>query len=261
MAIYQFSVNRNFKNMTEAQFLINPPKTGSFEIKVHKNGQVESVRSLWNLWDILEQDLQKGVDGSSILTNCIKQQKRHSLSSIINQTVIDGHAFCFGSYAVGAGQKFLKFDFFRSVVLEEFNIISGVVVDLTEFQQVSSQYYDVLNASKAYTWRLDLQTNEAAFAPSYLEHAIHGPGSLSITLNDWMSILHPDDVENAKNALRQLTSLEKRKVIVEYRRKDKFDNWIWLRVHAGISKYDYSGMPLEIKGISFNVTSEREDGV
>lgn len=101
--------------MTEAQFLINPPKTGSFEIKVHKNGQVESVRSLWNLWDILEQDLQKGVDGSIILTNCIKQQKRHSLSSIINQTVIDGHAFCFGSYVVGAGQKFFKFDFFRDL--------------------------------------------------------------------------------------------------------------------------------------------------
>jgi PAS domain-containing protein len=177
---------------------------------------------------------------------------------MINKAIIDGHAFCFGLYTVGVGQKFLKFDFFRTIVLEEFNVISGIVVDLTEFQQVSSHYYDVLNASKAYTWRLDLQSNEATFAPSYLEHAIHGPGSLSIALNDWISILHPDDVQGAKKALKQLTSLEKKKVIVEYRRKDKYDKWIWLRVHASVSKYDFSGMPLEIKGISFNITSERE---
>lgn len=244
--------------MAEAKYLINPPKTGSFEIKVHKNGQIESVRTLGNLWEILEQDIQKGVDGVLILRNFIKQKKRHSLSSMINQTVLDGHAFCFGLYTVGVGQKFLKFDFFRSVILEEFYVISGLVVDLTEFQQLSSHHYDVLDASKAYTWRLDLQSNVATFAPSYWEHEIHGPGSLSISLNDWISILHPDDVEGAKKALRQLTSLEKKKVIVEYRRKDKYDKWIWLRVHAGVSKYDFKGMPLEINGISFNITSELE---
>ncbi|ARU00187.1 hypothetical protein [Yoonia vestfoldensis] len=199
--------------MTEAQYLINLPKTGSFEIKIHKNGQIASVHTLGDLWDILEQDIQKGVDAVLILRNVIKQQKKYSLSSMINKAIIDGHAFCFGLYTVGVGQKFLKFDFFRTIVLEEFNVISGIVVDLTEFQQVSSHYYDVLNASKAYTWRLDLQSNEATFAPSYLEHAIHGPGSLSIALNDWISILHPDDVQGAKKALKQLTSLEKRKLL------------------------------------------------
>lgn len=162
-----------------------------------------------------------------------------------------------GYFTFGLDQRFLKFDFAAGDAVGALHQVFGTVTDLTDISLVARHYQEVLDASQAYTWHLDLSKKVAAFGPSFVQHAKHGPGHLSISIEDWIKALHPDDVAKASEALEDLKSSKKRQIVVEYRRRDKSDGWISLRVHAGVSRYGFDGAPIEIKGISFNITSQR----
>jgi len=252
----QPGITKKSLEMSEIKSIISPPDVGAFEIEALKSGEVIGIRSFGQLWEILERESDE--KDTLSFKNFLKQVVKKPLSSVIFDTIKFGNLSFFGSFSIGASQKHLKLDFFCKDIADEAVFITGTIVDLSYFQEVCSHYREVLDASKAYTWKLNLQVNEATFSPNYVEHASHGPGSLKISLDDWIAVLHPDDVKNATKALLQLKSGEKKQTIVEYRRKGKLGNWIWLRVHAGVSRYDFLGKPQELKGISFNITAEYE---
>jgi PAS domain-containing protein len=238
--------------------LIVHPPVGFFSLMIDSNGELRELKEIHALWAILGQSDIKQPNQLSYFSSIFRQSSRKSISAIMAELQSKKYNSVSGYFTFGLEQKFLKFDFVLKEKTGPLHNVLGSVTDLTDISVISTHYQDVLDAAQAYTWHLDLQKNEAVFGPSFTQHSNYGPGKLIISLTDWSAILHPDDVAHANAAVQDLRSGKKRKVVVEYRRRDKSDKWIWLRVHAGVSRYDFDGKPIEIKGISFNITAQRD---
>jgi PAS domain-containing protein len=240
--------------------LIEHPPVGFFSLKIDSDGELREIKEGHALWATLGQADIKNANQLAYFSSLLRQSSRRSISAFMVDLRSKAHDYISGYFTFGNVQKFLKFDFVLGDAAGSMHTVFGSVIDLTEIGDVSRHYQEVLDASQAYTWHLDLAKDEVAFGPSFSQHSMYGPGKLSISLADWRSILHPDDVAHTIDALSDLRTGKKRKVVVQYRRLDKSRNWIWLRVHAGVSRYDFDGKPVEIKGISFNITSHRDGG-
>lgn len=238
--------------------LIAHPPLGFFELKIDINGELRELKESHALWTTLGQDDIKEPNQIPYFLSILRQSSKKSISVIMAELHSKKYDVISGYFTFGLEQKYLKFDFVLKEKIGPLHNVLGSVTDLSDIGLISRHYQEVLDAAQAYTWHLDLEKNEAVFGPSFTQHSNYGPGKLSISLTDWSAILHPDDVAHANQAVQDLRTGKKRKVVIEYRRLDKFDKWIWLRVHAGVSRYDFDGKPLEIKGISFNITAQRD---
>lgn len=234
--------------------IIPSPPSGFFSLKIDKDGELRELQEHQGLWAILGQSDVGESNQISLFASILRQSSKKPVATFMAELRSKKHDIISGYFTFGMDQKFLKFDFASIDVVGDTHHAIGIVTDLTDVGVVARHYQDVLDASQAYTWHLNLATNEAKFGPSFTQHSKYGPGDASISLDDWSKILHPDDVAKATKALSDLRSGKKRKAIVEYRRRDRSGNWILLRVHAGVSRYGFDGKPIEIKGISFNIT-------
>lgn len=239
--------------------IIPSPPLGIFSLKIDRDGEIKELKDHHALWSTLGQTEMGQSNQIPVFSSILRQSNRKSVSTFLSELRSKKHDTLTGYFVFGLDQKFLKFDFAASELVGSLYQVIGTVTDLTDIGIVARHYQDVLDASQAYTWHLDLSNQEAAFGPSFMQHAKYGPGHLRISIEDWQKALHPDDLAKASEALEHLKSGKKRQIVVEYRRRDKSDDWISLRVHASVSRYDFDGKPIEIKGISFNITPERDE--
>lgn len=135
-------------------------------------------------------------------------------------------------------------------------IWESVLVDIHDLKQTEARLKAVLDASKAFTWNLDLRAQMVHLDEHWsLTHGF-GTNGAQMTTAAWFESLHPEDapaVLAALNALRQGTT-DKQSAV--YRRQDHTGSWNWMQVHAGISARDAAGAPTMLSGVSFNITAE-----
>ena len=236
--------------------IIPLPPLGLFSLKTDLDGEIKEVSEHHALWTTLGQTDVGKAKQVSFFYSILRQSNKKSISSFFAELRNKQHDSVLGYFSFGLEQRFLKFDFVIGETFGELCHFFGTVSDLTDLSLVARHYQNVLDASQAYTWRLDLSKREAVYGPSLVQHAKFGPGSMSISIEDWSKALHPDDAAKAGKALEDLKSGKKRNIVVEYRRRGKSRDWIQLRVHAGVSRYGFNGEPLEINGISFNITPQ-----
>lgn len=240
------------------QYVIEHAPVGFFSLKIDRSGEITEIKDSHGLWSALEQNGSNQANQIPYFTSVLRQSIKKSIPAFMIGLRSKHHDVISGYFTFGLVQKFLKFDFFSGEIIGPLHHVLGSVSYLTDISIVSRHYEEVLEASQAYTWNFDLLKNEATFGPSFSQHSKYGPGTLTISMPEWSSILHPDDFVQATEALSDLRTGKRRRVVVQYRRRDKLGNWISLRVHAGVSRYDFDGKPIEIKGISFNITPQRE---
>jgi PAS domain-containing protein len=234
--------------------IIPSPPLGMFSLKTDKDGEIKEIVEHHALWSILGQPNVGQANQIPFFSSILRQSNRKSVAAFMVELRSKHHDTVSGYFTFGLDQRFLKFEFAAGQAIGALHQVFGTVTDLTDIGLVARHYQDVLDASQAYTWYLDLSKKEAAFGPSFVQHAKYGPDNMNISIEDWSKALHPDDLAKASKALEDLRSGKKRQLVVEYRRRDKSDDWITLRVHAGVSRYGFDGQPVEIKGISFNIT-------
>jgi PAS domain S-box-containing protein len=143
-------------------------------------------------------------------------------------------------------------------------------VDLTEFLKAEKQQYELAKALNeteekyrllvenipAVTW-ISCEDGKTSFISSNVEQVYGFTQEEIITSgNDlWFGRIHPDDVNQVKEAYRMLFEKEK-KYDIEYRIKRKDGQWIWLHDMA-IATYEEDGI-LYGYGIFTDVTDRKE---
>ena len=135
---------------------------------------------------------------------------------------------------------------------------TGVLQDLTDVKGLQARFETVLDAAQAYTWRRDLSLGLSQFGQRWAKFAHHDDGKDSLSNDEWLSLVHPDDASRVGAQVRMLERGEERHQILVYRRKLADGSWVWLRVHAGISEEAEDGTPLALSGVSFDITAEME---
>lgn len=141
--------------------------------------------------------------------------------------------------------------------LEDGSVIwEGVVVDIDDLKRTKEELATVLEAARAYTWKLDLRTGQAEFDATWALSRGYAPDAWGLTVEHWFDGVHPDDVAVARAALDAFDRGALDRTTFACRRKVGKDAWIWLQVHVGVSARDATGQPVALSGVSFDITDE-----
>ncbi|MBK5927101.1 hypothetical protein CCR87_07070, partial [Rhodobaculum claviforme] len=135
-------------------------------------------------------------------------------------------------------------------------IWEGVLVDIDPLKRAERELTSVLEAARAYSWRRDLIRRQSGFDARWGVLAGHPPDMRSMPSDAWPRTVHPADLPQVQAALDALERGAVENHVLTYRRRVRDGEWIWLRVHAGISDRDADGRPVALSGVSFDITDE-----
>ena len=107
-------------------------------------------------------------------------------------------------------------------------------------------------------FELDLQTGEVKLSEEYIKLLGYAPLEFHTSLQTWQDEnIHPDDKDSVLHALHVIQQSGKSSE-VEYRRKTKDGNWIWIHTVGKVSQWDNSGKPLRCIGIHMDISERKE---
>jgi PAS domain-containing protein len=132
----------------------------------------------------------------------------------------------------------------------------GALAEITTAQAPDRPLHSMVDASQAFTWKLDLLNRRIRFNEHWASAHGYQPAPMEVTLEQWFETLHPDDAPTALIGLNALLSGVAQRQTGVYRRRHAAGHWIWLRVLAGVSERGLDGRPLSVSGVSFEITSE-----
>ena len=131
------------------------------------------------------------------------------------------------------------------------------VLDRTKELSDNLKRLDVaLNAAHQGWFDLNIQTAESSVSNEFPVLLGYEPSEFNSNLQEWQGSLHPEEQDTVLNSLKQCIETGK-SIDVEYRRKTKDGNWIWLHTIGEIVEKDSSSIPQRMIGIHTDI-SERK---
>jgi diguanylate cyclase (GGDEF)-like protein/PAS domain S-box-containing protein len=114
-----------------------------------------------------------------------------------------------------------------------------------------------LTVTKQSWFDLDIQTGAVLTSPEYAKLLGYDPDEFQSDLQEWQDNLHPDD-RDAVMAAYQNGLSQSNVFSMEYRRRTKNGDWLWLNSTAEVSGWNSSQQPLRMIGIHTDITERKE---
>lgn len=113
------------------------------------------------------------------------------------------------------------------------------------------------NAVNDGIWDWDLINNRVYYSDRWKEMIGYQPDEISDSPDEWMSRIHPDDLESVGNQLSPISTVGHNSTFeVEYRFRHKNGEYIWV-LSRGRPTYDKSGILIRSVGSHSDITSRR----
>ncbi|WP_024587308.1 EAL domain-containing protein [Aliihoeflea sp. 2WW] len=112
-------------------------------------------------------------------------------------------------------------------------------------------------------WDADLATGGCYYSPSWSRMLGYEPGELPDDPDLWLTLLHPDDYDQAvASGERHVAGLTER-IDTEMRLRHKDGHWVWVLDRGGTVAWDASGKPRRVVGVQTDITRRKqaEDGL
>jgi PAS domain S-box-containing protein len=132
----------------------------------------------------------------------------------------------------------------------------GVLVDITRLKETEQRLHEVITASRAMTWHVDLLSARLQFNETWQVGADSPTQDTTTDFLVWLQDLHPDDLPKFMQGLEKLWSGAVSQYTIKYRKQQSDGQWVWFQVHAGISARDENGLPIALSGVNFDITAE-----
>ena len=117
---------------------------------------------------------------------------------------------------------------------------------------------NILQATNAGTWELNLETEELIINERWAQLIGHEMAALVPTnIETWAETVHPDDIENAQDKLKNLLEGKVDFYDVEYRQHHKNGSWIWINSRGNIVEKNIDGTPLRIAGTHLDISKRK----
>ena len=140
--------------------------------------------------------------------------------------------------------------------------VLGVATDITEMTEqreeleATSQRLNVaLEATNAGVWELDLETEEVIWTESMEQLFDLQPGSSDGTYEEFIDLVHPDDVPAVQDALEKATA-DGDTLQVEYRVEQDDGTYMWVEARAELLTGENT--PRRLVGIATDITERKE---
>lgn len=117
---------------------------------------------------------------------------------------------------------------------------------------------DLLNSTRAGTWRLNISTGEMIFSPRWAEIIGYSVDEMTpFTLDTWLARVHPADLSNLKEHLERHFKREAEFFLFEYRLRHKGGFWVWVRDRGTVIERSEKGEPLRMNGTRLDITEQK----
>ncbi|MFY0636403.1 PAS domain-containing protein [Maricaulis maris] len=140
---------------------------------------------------------------------------------------------------------------------------AGIVSNITEERRLERalaesdrRLREALLAAGEGAWRIDLKTRVGEVSAIVAEMMGLPSGDARVTYDDWLSRVHPDDMELTRESFQQLESGERDSVDLTLRYQSEKSGWIRIHNRGRISERDSRGVPTVASGFIADI-SER----
>jgi len=137
-----------------------------------------------------------------------------------------------------------------------------IAYDITERKQFEEslklsqdRYRLAVRAGKTGVWDWNLKTNEMYLGPNL--KALLSLSDVERPLEAWMAVVHPDDVQRLRDALRDYLQQRTAHFEIEYRRLDPQGQVRWMIVR-GTAMRDKQGQPYRMVGTNTDITERKQ---
>ena len=117
----------------------------------------------------------------------------------------------------------------------------------------------VVAGANAGVWDWDLETDEVRFNARWADMLGYELDALQPTLDTWLSLVHPDDVDLTLHKVREHLAGRSPFYESEHRMRHADGSWRWLLDRGMVTARDLQGRPARMSGIHLDMTTQREE--
>ncbi len=130
--------------------------------------------------------------------------------------------------------------------------------ELAELLETRQKYQAFIEGTNVGTWEWNVQTGETRFNERWAQILGYRLEELEpISIETWLSLAHPDDLQKSNNALQACFSGEAEFYDVECRMRHKDGHWVWVLDRGKIFSRGDDGQPLMMYGTHLDISEQK----
>lgn len=185
----------------------------------------------------------------------IERQDFNSIFQVVNSSEPFSNEYFYQN-------RYLEVRFFTNVDKELVTMVNDITEKTKAFQKIKDQTSKlemIIYGTNAGTWEYDVFSGVIIVNERWCEmigytHEEMNPSSL----HAWEQLVHPDDVENAMEALNSHFEHRSDDYMAEFRLRHKDGHYVWILDRGKVSERDEAGNPLKMFGTHQDITRRKE---
>lgn len=141
----------------------------------------------------------------------------------------------------------------------------GVSYDITDDWQhqknileTEQRWKHALEGSGAGVWDWDVTNNTVVFSDKLLAMLGYVPGEIIGKMENWLKLIHPQDIERVTADINRMLSGEKPEYRNEHRILSKDGSWKWVLGSATVGERDTEGNPIRVIGTKTDISWRKQ---
>lgn len=141
--------------------------------------------------------------------------------------------------------------------------VVNIVHDITERKRAMELLKDkeeklrlAMEVTNQGWFELNIQTGEVLVSDEYKKIIGYGEEEFNSNLDSWFDNIHPSDKELVQIKFNECINT-KQSCTVEYRRRAKNGNWVWIRSVGKVVEYDNENKPLKMSGTHADISDKK----
>jgi PAS domain S-box-containing protein len=118
--------------------------------------------------------------------------------------------------------------------------------------------YKAIEATNDGMWDWRLNTNKVYFDARFYTMLGYNPSEFPAVISEWMGRIHPDEITNVENLLKQHLEGKSEQWLIEYRFKAKNGDWTWILNRGKVFERDTDGNPLRMVGTHSDISLRKK---
>jgi len=115
-----------------------------------------------------------------------------------------------------------------------------------------------LDATTDGIWTWNFKTDEMSFSPRYYTMLGYQPGAFEASFENWLSLIHPEDREQALQTAKEYMETKPDHYENEFRLRTRNGDYRWIRSHARVVERDDDGAAVRMIGNHEDITKRKQ---
>lgn len=118
-----------------------------------------------------------------------------------------------------------------------------------KLEKTESRLSVALSSANIGLWEWDIRENGCYFNETYYSMLGYEHEAFPMSFDAWESLVHPDDIENAKQDLLAYLEGNVSDFATEFRMRTAYGTWFWVRSTGDVAERDKDGKPTRMVGV------------